>query len=128
MSVCLSVCLSFYSISIQLYVILIYLCIHCFVPCTTEATRFLSATDPGPILYWTQLPRRHPDLRDRNREGPFGCRNNPQAASVEPPSTPFSSRCQRQCVYRSHWARTGVNFVNEDNDEKNSSTSLFSDV
>ncbi len=37
-----------------------------------------------------------------------GCRANPQAASVEPPSTQFSSGCRGQCVFRSHWARTSA--------------------
>ncbi len=35
-----------------------------------DATRLLSAKDPGPRLCWTQRPRRLPDLRDRKREGP----------------------------------------------------------
>ncbi len=34
-----------------------------------------------------------------------GFRTNPQAVSVELPSTPFSSGCRAQCL-RSHWART----------------------
>ncbi len=35
-----------------------------------DSAHLLNATDPGPRLCWTHCPRRHPDLRDRKREGP----------------------------------------------------------
>ncbi len=68
-----------------------------------DAARLLSAKDPGPRLCWTwSMGQEEGGAKSR------GCRTNPQAASVEPPSTPVSSGCRGQCVFRSHWAHTSA--------------------
>ncbi len=78
------------------------------VPNGTLHVHLRSYSATGQRLCWTQHPRRRPDLQDRKSEGhkSCGCRTNPQAASVVPSRTPFSSGCRGQCVFRSTSAQT----------------------